>query len=142
MATHPKILAWKIPWTEESGWLQSVGSQKSWRQLSMQQLWLCFLPSDFSVVNIAIPLICFWTLNHRKASFTPMLQRNCSYFFDSFNSFIFPRKFLLYLGFVLMYWRRKWQPTTVFLPGESQGWGSLVGCCLWGHTESDTTEVT
>ena len=29
-----------------------------------------------------------------------------------------------------------------FLPGESQGWGSLVGCCLWGHTESDTTEVT
>ena len=30
---------------------------------------------------------------------------------------------------------------TVFLPGESQGWGSLVGCCLWGHTESDTTEA-
>ena len=30
----------------------------------------------------------------------------------------------------------------VFLPGESQGRGSLVGCCLWGHTESDTTEVT
>ena len=28
------------------------------------------------------------------------------------------------------------------LPGESQGWGSLVGCCLWGRTESDTTEVT
>ena len=28
------------------------------------------------------------------------------------------------------------------LPGESQGWGSLVGCCLWGHTESDMTEVT
>ena len=27
-----------------------------------------------------------------------------------------------------MYWRRKWQPTPVFLPGESQGWGSLVGC--------------
>ena len=30
----------------------------------------------------------------------------------------------------------------VFLPGESQGWGSLVGCHLWGHIESDTTEVT
>ena len=39
-------------------------------------------------------------------------------------------------------WRRKWQPTPVFLPGESQGRGSLVGCCLWGRTESDTTEVT
>ena len=40
-----------------------------------------------------------------------------------------------------LHWRRKWQPTPVFLPGESQGWGSLVGCCLWGHTEPDTTEV-
>ena len=37
---------------------------------------------------------------------------------------------------------RKWQPTPVFLPGESQGWGSLVGCHLWGCTESDMTEVT
>ena len=36
----------------------------------------------------------------------------------------------------------KWQPTPVFLPGESQGWWSLVGCCLWGRTESDTTQVT
>ena len=39
-------------------------------------------------------------------------------------------------------WRRKWQPTAVFLPGESQGRGSLAGCHLWGHTELDTTEVT
>ena len=39
-------------------------------------------------------------------------------------------------------WRRKWQPTPGFLPGESQGRGSLVGCRLWGHTESDTTEAT
>ena len=36
----------------------------------------------------------------------------------------------------------KWQPTPVFLPGESQGRGSLVGCRLWGRTESDTTEAT
>ena len=41
-----------------------------------------------------------------------------------------------------MHWRKKWQPTPVFLPGESQGQGSLVGCRLWGHTESDTTEAT
>ena len=41
-----------------------------------------------------------------------------------------------------MDWRRKWQPTPVFLPGESQGRGSLVGCRLWGRTESDTTEAT
>ena len=39
-------------------------------------------------------------------------------------------------------WRRKWQPTPVFFPGVSQGWGSLVGCFLWGRTELDTTEWT
>ena len=44
--------------------------------------------------------------------------------------------------FTFMHWRRKWQPTPAFLPGESQGRGSLVGCRLWGRTESDTTEVT
>ena len=41
-----------------------------------------------------------------------------------------------------MHWRRQWQPTPVFLPGESQGRGSLVGCHLWGRTESDTAEAT
>ena len=83
MAPHSSTLAWKIPWMEEPGKLQSMGSLKvgyHW----VTSLWL----------------------------------------------------------FTFMHWRRKWQPTPVFLPGESQGWGSLVGCHLWGHTESDTTEVT
>ena len=44
--------------------------------------------------------------------------------------------------FTFIHWRRKWQPTPVFLPGESQGQGSLVGCHLWGCTELDTTEAT
>ena len=44
--------------------------------------------------------------------------------------------------FTFMYWRRKWQPTPVFLPRESQGQGSLVGFRLWGRTDSDTTEAT
>ena len=44
-------------------------------------------------------------------------------------------------NFTFMHWR-KWQPTPVFLPGEPQGRRSLVRCHLWGHTESDTTEVT
>ncbi|XDA73104.1 hypothetical protein R6Z07M_003378 [Ovis aries] len=44
-------------------------------------------------------------------------------------------------NFTFMHWR-KWQPTPVFLPGEPQGRRSLVRCRLWGHTESDTTEVT
>ena len=44
--------------------------------------------------------------------------------------------------FTFMHWRRKWQPTPVFLPGESHGRQSLVGCHLWGLIESDTTEAT
>ena len=48
----------------------------------------------------------------------------------------------LHFHYSFIHWRRKWQPTPVFLPGESQGQGSLVGCHLWGCTESDMTEVT
>ena len=44
--------------------------------------------------------------------------------------------------FTVMHWRRKWQPTPVFLPGESQGQRSLMGCHLWGRRESDTIEAT
>ena len=66
MATHSSTLAWKIPWMEEPGRLQSMGSLR---------------------------------VGHDWA--------------DSLSLFTF------------MHWRRKWQPTPVFLPGESQGW--------WGH---------
>ena len=83
MAPHSSTLAWKIPWTEELGRLQSMGS------LGVGHDWATSLSL-----------------------------------------------------FTFMHWRRKWQPTPVFLPGESQGQGSLVGCRLWGCTESDTTEVT
>ena len=83
MAPHSSTLAWKIPWTEEPGGLQSMGS------LRVGHDWATSL---------------------------------------SLSTF--------------MHWRRKWQPTPVFLPGESQGRGSLVGCRLWGRTESDTTEAT
>ena len=58
-----------------------------------------------------------------------------------------PRNFLNVI--IIQFWeqvymqrRRKWQPTPVFLPRESQGWGNRVGCRLWGRTESDTTEAT
>ena len=74
MATHSSTLAWQIPWTEEPGRLQSMGS------LGVGHDWATSL-----------------------------------------------------LLFTFMHWRRQWQPTPVFLPGESQGRGSLVGCHLWGH---------
>ena len=71
MAPHSSTLAWKIPWTEEPGRLQSMGS------LRVGYDW---------VTSLSL--------------------------------------------FTFMHWRRKWQPTPVFLPWESQGWGSLVGCRL------------
>ena len=83
LAPHSSTLAWKIPWMEEPGRLQSMGSLR---------------------------------VGHDQATSLSL--------------------------FTFMHWRRKWQPTPVFLPGESQGRGSLVGCHLWGRTESDTTEVT
>ena len=81
--THSSTLAWKIPWTEEPGGLQSMGS------LRVRHHW---------VTSLSL--------------------------------------------FTFMHWRRKWQPIPVFLPGESQGRGRLVVCCLWGRTELDTTEET
>ena len=83
MAPHSSTLAWKIPWMEEPGRLQSMGSLR---------------------------------VGHDWATSLSL--------------------------FTFMHWRRKWQSTLVFLPGESQGRGSLLGCHLWGRTESDTTEAT
>ena len=83
MAPHSSTFAWKIPWMEEPGGLQSMGSLR--------------------------------------------VGHDCT---TSLSLFTF------------MHWRRKWKSTPVFLPGEFQGWGSLVGCHLWSLTESDTTEVT
>ena len=80
MAPHSSTLAWKIPWTEEPGGLQSMGSLR--------------VRHDFTFT------FHFHALEKEMA------------------------------------------PTPVFLLGESQGWGSLVGCRLWGRTELDTTEVT
>ena len=83
MAPHSSTLPWKIPWTEEPGGLQSMGSLR---------------------------------VRHDWAT--------------SLSLFIF------------MHWRRKWQPTPVFSPGESQGRGNLVGCRLWGRIESAMTKAT
>ena len=53
---------------------------------------------------------------------------------------LYSRPWLIILYIVVYQWRRQWHPTPVLLPGKSHGWRSLVGCRLWGRTESDTTE--
>ena len=63
---------------------------------------------------------------------------SCPQSLPAYNNY----KHIYLILFTFMHGRRKWQPTPVFLPGESQGQGSLVGCHLWGRTESDTTEAT
>ena len=50
------------------------------------------------------------------------------------SDFTFTFHFLALEKEMTTHGRRQWHPTPVFLPGESQGWGSLVGCRLWGHT--------
>ena len=45
-------------------------------------------------------------------------------------------------GFGEIPWRRAWQPTPVFLPGEPHGQRSLANYHPWGHKESEITEVT
>ena len=76
---------------------------------------------------------CCWQAPKSKRILSYAPTKIVSYYsFYSYYSFIV----------IIAFWRRKWQPTPVFLPGESQGWGSLLGCRLWDRTESDTTEVT
>ena len=81
MATHSGILAWRIPWTEQPGGLQSMGSQR---------------------------------VRHDWATSLSLLT--------------------------FMHWRRKWQPTPVFLPEEFHGQRSLKGYSPWSRKVSNMTE--
>ena len=141
MLTHFSILAWRIPWTEKTGELQSMGSQR------VRQDW------TINTHTTSILYIKVWgTLQTftEKAMAThsstlawkiPWAEESGR--LQSTGSLRVGHDWTTSLSlFTFMHWRRKRQPTPVFLPGESRGRGSLVGCHLWGCTESDTTEVT
>ena len=150
MAPHSSTFAWRIPWTEEPGRLQSIGSLESDMTERLHfhfslsctgegngNLLQCSClenPKDREAWWAAVYGVAqSWTRLKRLSSSSgkePACQcRKCSR--SRFNSWIGK-----------IFWRKKWQPTPLFLPGESQGWQSLAGCCLWGRTESDTTEGT
>ena len=88
-----------------------------------------------------------WSTEHRASALTVCPDSSCSVFSTVSSGFCssFPRQMLK--GLVrplwkpaLNQWRRKWQPTPVFFPGESHGRRGLVGYSLWGWKESDTTK--
>ena len=128
-APHSSALAWTIPWTEEPGGLPSMGSRR------VRHDWATSFTFHFHALEKAVApdsSVLAWTIPWMK---TGGLQ--------SMGSHRVRHDWATSLSlFTFMHWRRKWHPTPVFLPGESQGWGSLVGCRLWGLTESDMTEAT
>ena len=156
MATHSSILAWRIPWTEEPGRLQSTGSQRiehEWvtntftftlpKELSSSEYIKKMSCTNFSINSVLIVILEKAVAPHSStlAWKIPWMEEPGR--LQSMGSLRVGHDWATSLSlFTFMHWRRKWQPTPVFLPGESQGRGSLVGCRLWGLTESDTTAAT
>ena len=145
MASHSSTLAWKIPWTEYPGGLQSMGSLgvghdwatslwlftfMHWRR-KWQPTPVC-LPGESQGRGSLVGCRLWGCTESDTTEVTQQQQQTDALTDITFSLPLFP----------FMHWKRKLQPTSVFLPGESQGLGSLVGFSLWGHTESDTTEVT
>ena len=127
MATHSSVLAWRIPGMGEPRGLLSMRSHRvghDWSDLAAADWWEKAMAPYSSTLAWKIP----WTED--PGGLQSMGSRRIRHDWATSLSL-----------FTFMHWRRKWQPTPVFLPRESQGQGSLVGCRLWGHTESDTTEA-
>ena len=132
MATHSSVLAWRIPRTGETGGLPSLGSHR------VGYDW-----SDLAAAAAAVPSTEKAIAPHSStlAWKIPLMEEPRG--LQSVGSQRVGHHWATSLWlFTFMHWRRKWQHTPVLLPGESQGWWSLVGCHLWGRTESEMTEVT
>ena len=151
MTTHSSILAWKIPWTEEPGGLQSVGSQRVRYNWDTHTVYLRYVNSQI-IIQFKVSLSfgksqelrvynAMATHSSTLAWKIPWAEEPGGLQSMGWLGVGHDRATSLSL-FTFMRWRRKWQPTPVFFPGESQGPGSLVGCRLWGRTELDPTEVT
>ena len=137
MAPHSSTLAWKVPWMEEPCRLQSMGSLwvgHDWAT-SLHYVLIPSLKTNLTISQAMAPHSSTLAWN------IPWMEEPCR--LQSMGSLRVGHDWATSLSlFTFMHWRRKWQPTPVLLPGESQGRGSLVGCCLWSRTESDTTKAT
>ena len=95
-----------------------------------------------NIVHKNCKLICKW-LTYKLIFKWPLLTKHWAGRLQSMGSLRVGQDWVASLSlFTFMHRRRQWQPTPVFLPGESWGQRSLVGCRLWGRTESDTSETT
>ena len=156
MATHSSTLAWRIPWTEEPCRLQSVGSQRVGHDWATSLPSTSFLPYKLckyleiimylSTGHLVLLLVSIWA---KEYALNPV--KNLSEFKVDFSLL----KANLFGSAVVknppanagdardmgkLPWRRRWQPTPVFLPGKSHGQRSLVGYSPWVCKEADTTE--
>ena len=115
MATHSSILAWRIPWTEERGRLQSIGSQRvghDWSDLAAAAASIRKFGFPGGASSKEPTCQC---RRHKRRRFNPWVRK--------------------------IPWRWAWQPIPVFLPGESYGPRSLAGYSPQGHKELDMTDA-
>ena len=149
MAPHSSTLAWKIPWMEEPGRLQSMGPLKSdtTERLHFQWSLSCIgegngNPLQCSCLENPRDRAAWWAAVYGVAQSRTRLKR-----LSSSSSIQVPILSTCIYSTLTSSRRKKTQKSQmilspVFLPGESQGQQSLVGFHLWGRTELDTTEAT
>ena len=131
MAPHSSVLAWRIPGTGEPGRLPSMGSHRVGHDWSDLAAAAAVAQVEKALATHSSPLPCTLPWTEEPGGLQSMGSLGVGH---DWAISLSPVTF--------MHWRRKWQPTPVSLPGESQGQRTLVGCHLWGGTESDTTEAT
>ena len=132
MATHSSTLAQKIHGMEEPGRLQTMGSRRVGHDRAISLLCSSNLLSPEKAMAPHSSTLA-WKIPWTEEPGGQQSMGSLRVRQDSVTSLSL---------FTVLHWIRQWQPTPVFLPGESQGRGSPVGCRLWGRTESDTTEAT
>ena len=128
------------------GWLQVTCIFKSQRKGASYTMYVprgAFMPVFVCFHYCIFPLGTWGNRWRRRISSQASIWQTLLYLGSIWGSLRLGHDWATSLSlFTFMHWRRKWQPTPEFLPGESQGRGSLAGFCLRGHTELDATEAT
>ena len=122
----------------------SAGGEALLRGGYASHMWL--LSDDNENGTTKFPKVFFFQI-YKLFMFCPIYLVTFPVFFHSVPFPIHPLSWSphvcihnIYTCYYTHLWRRKWQPTPAFLPGESRGQRSLAGCSPWGHKKSDMTE--